>query len=82
MFYYNLEESGKRLKELREGKKYTQQNVADYLGISKDGYRQLEYGRNGASVDVLILLALYLDSTVDYIVTGRECIVVNKSTEE
>lgn len=82
MLRYDLKESGNRLKELRKEKKVTQAVASEAIGISVDGYRQIENAINGASIDTLILMALYYDTTVDYIVTGRKCIVEPEDTAE
>ena len=46
------------------------------IGISTDGYRNIEQGKNGTSIITLMDMAVYFDTTIDYIVTGRKCIVV------
>lgn len=76
MIYYDNKESGKRIKELRKAKKVTQERAAYDIGISIDGYRNIEQGKNGASIITLMEMAVYFDTTIDYIVTGRKCIVV------
>ena len=84
MLYYDLKESGERLKKLRKklkrenGKKLRQEDVAEKLGVSVDAYRQVENGINGASIDTLILLAELYDTSVDYIVTGRNFVLVEE----
>lgn len=82
MLRYDLKESGNRLKELRKEKKVTQAVASEAIGISVDGYRQIENAINGASIDTLIIMALYYDTTIDYIVTGRKCIVEPEETAE
>lgn len=76
MIYYDNKESGKRIKELRKAKKVTQERAAYDIGISTDGYRNIEQGKNGAIIITLMEMAVYFDTTIDYIVTGRKCIVV------
>lgn len=76
MLYYDNKESGERIKELRKEKKVTQEVAAYDLGISTDGYRNLEQGKNGASIITLMEMAQYFNTTIDYIVTGRKCVVV------
>ena len=74
MYYYNLAESGKRLKELRnkKGKVYTQEKVAEEVGISREYLNRLEAGKKGCSVDLLVIFAQYYDVTMDYITYGKE----------
>ena len=73
MYYYNLIESGKRLKELRnrKGKAYTQEKVAEEVGISREYLNRLEAEKKGCSVDLLIIFAQYYDVTMDYITYGK-----------
>lgn len=73
MYYYNLAESGKRLKELRnkKGEAYTQEKVAEEVGISREYLNRLETGKKGCSVDLLVIFAQYYDVTMDYITYGK-----------
>lgn len=70
--YYDITESGKRIKELRESKNLTQGQVSEKLGISLDGYKKIERGRNGAKIDTLVYLAAYFNTSLDYLVCGVE----------
>ncbi|MDE7424670.1 MAG: helix-turn-helix domain-containing protein [Lachnospiraceae bacterium] len=74
MYYYNLAQSGERLKELRnkKGKAYTQEKVAEEVGISREYLNRLEAGKKGCSVDLLVIFAQYYDVTMDYITYGKE----------
>ena len=73
MYYYNLAESGERLKELRskKGKAFTQEKVAEEVGISREYLNRLETGKKGCSVDLLVIFAQYYDVTMDYITYGK-----------
>lgn len=73
MHYYNLAQSGERLKELRnkKGKAYTQEKVAEEVGISREYLNRLEAGKKGCSVDLLVIFAQYYDVTMDYITYGK-----------
>lgn len=68
---YDIEESGKRLKKLRESFSKKQYEVADEIGISVDTIRKLEEGKRGASADVIEMLREYYGTTADYIISGR-----------
>lgn len=74
MFYYNLAESGNRLKGLRQkkGKIYTQERVAEEVGITREYLSRLETGKKGCSVDMLVIFAQYYGVTMDYITYGKE----------
>lgn len=73
MYCYNVVESGKRLKELRnkKGKTYTQEKVAEEIGISREYLNRLEAGKKGCSVDLLVFFAQYYDVTMDFIAYGK-----------
>ena len=58
---YNL---GKNLKELRLQYTYTQQHVADVLGIKVSSYQAYEWGKSVPSLQNFIKLAKLYD--VDY----------------
>lgn len=74
MYYYHLVESGKRLKALRQkkGKTYTQERVAEDIGITREYLSRLETGKKGCSVDLLVIFAQYYGVTMDYITYGKE----------
>lgn len=62
-----------RLRELRSQKGATQEDVADYLGVSKSAYGYYEAGRNMPSVESLLLLAKYFSVSTDYLL-GRDTV--------
>lgn len=74
MYYYNLAESGQRLKSLRmeKGRTYTQEKVAEEVGISRVYLSMLEAGKKGCSVDMLLVFAQYYDVTMDYLTYGKQ----------
>lgn len=61
----------KRLKELRKLKRKTQQDVADYLGITRPAYTAYEQGNRNPDYDLLDKLASYFNVSTDYLL-GRE----------
>ena len=69
--YYNIEESGKRIAELRKKKKLTQEGLAEVIGMSHKTINSIEKGKKGTSIDTLVLIAEALDTSMDYIVTGK-----------
>lgn len=69
--YYNIEESGKRIAELRKKKKLTQEGLAEVIGMSHKIINSIEKGKKGTSIDTLVLIAEALDTSMDYIVTGK-----------
>ena len=55
---------GSRIKALRTAKNYTQEKIADSLGISRQKYARIENGTNSITLDILAKIAEMLDVTV------------------
>lgn len=62
-----------RLKELREKFKYTQEYVAENLGVSRPTYTRYESEERKLSIESLKKLALLYKTTIDYLVDNDEC---------
>ena len=56
-----------RLRDLREDADLNQTQVAKYLGMSQTGYSKYETGENDIPTQVLIQLARFYNTSVDYI---------------
>ena len=56
-----------RIKDLREDRDFTQQEVADYLKIKQNTYCQYENGQRQLPISHLIALAKFYNTTTDYI---------------
>lgn len=56
-----------RLKQLRKNKNLTQQQLADILEISQRGYSHYETGSRDIPIELLIALAKYYNTSIDYI---------------
>ena len=56
-----------RLRDLREDKELSQQQVAEYLGMKQPQYSRYERGLRDVPTDVLIRLALFYHTSTDYI---------------
>ena len=67
----NIEESAKRLKEVRRNKKVTQEQEANDLKISVDTVRKNEQGVRGLSIDIAELYAEYYETSIDFIISGK-----------
>lgn len=52
--YYDIVNSGERIKELRAARRMTRQQLAEQIGLSVDALRKIEAGVNGAKIDTLI----------------------------
>ena len=57
----------RRLRDLREDADLTQKQVAKYLGMSQAGYSKYETGENDVPTQVLIALAKFYHTSVDYL---------------
>ncbi|MBQ5837084.1 MAG: helix-turn-helix transcriptional regulator [Clostridia bacterium] len=60
----------KRIRDLREDKDITQAQLANILGMSQTGYSKYETGENDIPTQILIKLADFYGTTIDYIL-GR-----------
>ncbi len=56
-----------RLKELRNENGYTQKVIAAYLNIKQNTYSQYEMGVREIPIECLCKLALFYDTSVDFI---------------
>lgn len=56
-----------RIRDLREDKDMSQTEVARMLGMSQTGYSKYETGENDIPTDILIRLAAFYDTSVDYL---------------
>ncbi len=57
----------RRLRDLHEDADLTQTQVAKYLGMSQTGYSKYETGENDIPTQVLIALAKFYHTSVDYL---------------
>lgn len=56
-----------RLRDLREDADLNQTQVAEILGMSQTGYSKYETGENDIPTQVLIKLAQFYKTSIDYI---------------
>lgn len=56
-----------RLKDLREDKDLTQQQIAQILNCKQNTYQQYESEKRQIPIQALIKLALYYNVSIDYI---------------
>ena len=57
-----------RIRDLREDRDLTQQTIANYLHIKQNTYSQYENGQRQIPIEILIKLARYFDTSIDYLV--------------
>lgn len=69
--YYDLVESGKRIKKLRKEKRWTQELLAEKTGVTREYLGKIEKGDRGASIDLLIEFCKCFNSSLDYLVLGK-----------
>ncbi len=55
---------GNRMKELRIAKNFTQEQIADQIGVSRQKYARIENGANSVTLDILSKVAKVLGVTV------------------
>ena len=56
-----------RIRDLREDRDLNQTQLAGILGMSQTGYSKYETGENDIPTAVLIKLARFYDTSVDYL---------------
>lgn len=56
-----------RIRDLREDKDLSQTQMAKILAMSQTGYSKYETGENDVPTSILIKLALFHETSVDYI---------------
>lgn len=57
----------KRIRDLREDADLNQTQIAKYLGMSQTGYSKYETGENDIPTEVLIKLAKFYGTSIDYL---------------
>lgn len=57
----------KRIRDLREDKDMNQTQIARILGMSQTGYSKYETGENDIPTGILIKLARFYETSIDYI---------------
>ena len=68
--------------KIRDMKGYSQENVANFLGIKQAGYGLIENGKRGLSYDVLLQIAIFFDMDVVDVITFPSKYVDVKCTQE
>ena len=63
----------KRMRNLREDNDLNQTSVAKMLGMSQTGYSKYETGENDIPTAILIKLARFYNTSVDYLLGETDC---------
>lgn len=61
-----------RIRDLREDRDLNQTAVAKMLGMSQTGYSKYETGENDIPTAILIKLARFYDTSIDYLLGETE----------
>ncbi|MDO4732182.1 MAG: helix-turn-helix transcriptional regulator [Bacillota bacterium] len=61
-----------RIRDLREDADFNQTQIAQYLGLSQTGYSKYETDENDIPTEVLIKLASFYQTSVDYLLVLTE----------
>ena len=56
-----------RIRDLREDRDLNQTKIATMLGMSQTGYSKYETGENDVPTAILIKLARFYDTSIDYL---------------
>ncbi len=57
----------RRIRDLRQDRDMTQTQVAAMLGMSQTGYSKYETGENDIPTEILIKLARFYKTSIDYL---------------
>lgn len=61
----------KRLRQMRMKRGFTQQSMADLIGVTLNAYQKYEQAERNPSLDCLVLIADILNVSIDYLL-GRD----------
>ena len=62
----------RRIRDLREDHDLTQKEIANILGMSQTGYSKYETGENDIPTAVLIKLARFYNTSIDYLLSETD----------
>ena len=68
--YFDSYITGKRIQQLRKTKGLTQEQFAAKLNISDRHLGKIERGEGTASIDLLVEVAISLNTTLDFLILG------------
>jgi len=69
--HYDMNECGKRIRQLRSESGLTQEKAANALNVDQSYYGRIEAGKKGCSVDLFIQLSTLFGVSLDYLILGR-----------
>lgn len=68
---YNLADCGERIRRLRKAHGYTQEQLAEAIGVDRSFLSRVEAGQKGCSVDLFIALAEVFQTSLDHLILGK-----------
>lgn len=80
--YFNIQNCGQRIKQLRKSQGLTQEQVSAQLGIGDRHLRKLEQGDTCGSIDLLVEIANYFGVTLDYLLLGKHILATEKLKQQ
>lgn len=70
-----------RIRELREDKDMNQTDLGKIIGMSQTGYSQYETGKNDIPTQILIKLAIFYNTSIDYLLRSNKSEIAISSRE-
>lgn len=67
---HELKECGKRIQQFRQEKGLSQEQLAEKLNVSQNTIAKIECGLRRPSIDFLIELSAFFDTSINYLVLG------------
>ena len=64
------EELGQRIQQLRKAKGFSQEELADRVGVSRQAVSKWESGQTAPDLERLLTVSGQLGTTTDYLLTG------------
>lgn len=68
MYYYDMEKSGARIRQLRIQNGYTQEQLAEKLNIDQSYYGRIETGKRGCPVEIFVQLSDLFGVTLNFLI--------------
>lgn len=69
---YDVNESGKRIRQLRKQNGFTQEEFAGRLNMDRSVLSRIESGKYACTIDFLVQVSSFFDVSMDYLVFGKE----------
>ncbi|MCD8160530.1 MAG: helix-turn-helix domain-containing protein [Clostridiales bacterium] len=69
--FYDFEESGRRVANLRMQHGYTQEQLADVLNMDRSVLSKAEAGKRGLPIEIYVQIADLFFVSLDYLITGK-----------